>query len=110
IDKDHYLENVQAALLSKGAGGRFPRDDEFRAAFVVKDVYNYSRRNYLLSKLEGHNRKEQVYVEGYTIEHIMPQNGRLSATWQDELGEDWQEVHTRYLHTIGNLTLTGYNS
>lgn len=26
------------------------------------------------------------------------------------LGEQWQEVHEKYLHNLGNLTLTGYNS
>ena len=38
----------------------------------------------------------------------MPQN--LTEEWRKELGENWEEVHEKYLHTIGNLTLTGYNS
>src|SRR2546423_596380 len=71
---------------------------------------NYPRRNYLLRSLENAGRKERVYVENYTIEHIMPQNKRLSGAWQQELGSDWQEIQSRYLHTIGNLTLTGYNA
>ena len=110
IDKEHYLESVQIAFLQKDSYRRFPRDDEFRAAFVVKDVYNFRSRNYMLRKLENHNRKELVNVESCTIEHIMPQNEHLSPEWQQELGPDWQEIHARYLHTIGNLTLTGYNS
>lgn len=110
IDKEHYLESVQAAFLMKLYGGRFPRDEEFRAAFVVKDVYNFRSRNYLLRKLENYGQKELVNVESCTIEHIMPQNEQLSAAWQEELGPNWQEVHAKYLHTIGNLTLTGYNS
>ena len=110
IDKDHYLESVQIALLQKDSYRRFPRDDEFRAAFVVKDVYNFRSRNYMLRKLENFGQKELVNVESCTIEHIMPQNEHLSLEWQQELGPDWQEVHARYLHTIGNLTLTGYNS
>ena len=101
---------MQIALCSKGTGSRFPQNDEFRAAFMIKDVYNYPRRNYLLRRLESYHRKEQILVESCTIEHIMPQNARLSEIWQQELGEDWKETHTRYLHTIGNLTLTGYNS
>ena len=40
----------------------------------------------------------------------MPQNSELSEEWQKELGENWQEIQEKYLHTIGNLTLTGYNS
>jgi uncharacterized protein with ParB-like and HNH nuclease domain/predicted transport protein len=110
IDKEHYLPSLKAAFLAKTAGARFPRDDEFRAAFVVKDVYNYPRRNYLLSRLENFDHKEYAYVEDYTIEHIMPQNKQLLPEWQQELGPNWKEIQERYLHTIGNLTLTGYNS
>jgi uncharacterized protein with ParB-like and HNH nuclease domain/predicted transport protein/flavodoxin len=110
IDKDHYLESVQAAFLQKGSGARFPRDEEFRTAFIVKDVYNFRSRHYLLSKLENLKRKERVNIDEFTIEHIMPQNERLQVEWQQELGSNWQEVHEKYLHTIGNLTLTGYNS
>lgn len=110
IDKEHYLESVQAAFLSKTGAARFPRDEEFRVEFVVKNIYNFRNRNYLLSKLENDGHKEHVNVEEYTIEHILPQNEHLSSEWQQELGPDWQAMHARYLHTIGNLTLTGYNS
>ena len=40
----------------------------------------------------------------------MPQNPKMSAEWQAELGADWKEIQKKYLHTIGNLTLTAYNS
>ena len=30
--------------------------------------------------------------------------------WEKELGENWREVHEKYLNTIGNLTLTAENS
>ena len=109
IDKEYYLESVQVALLLKDSYRRFPKDEEFRAAFVVKDVYNFRSRNYLLRKLENYGQKELVNVESCTLEHIMPQNEQLSAEWQEELGHNWQEIHAKYLHTIGNLTLTGYN-
>ena len=110
IDKSHFLESVQIALWLKDSYRRFPRDEEFRAEFMVKDVYNFRSRNYLLRKLENYEQKEQVEIETYTIEHIMPQNPNLLLEWQQELGPDWKEVHSKYLHTIGNLTLTGYNS
>lgn len=109
IDKSHYLESVQVALLLKETYRRFPGDEEFRAEFMVKDVYNFRNRNYLLRKLENYGQKEQVDVEVYTIEHILPQNPNLSPEWQQELGPEWKEVQSKYLHTIGNLTLTGYN-
>ena len=60
--------------------------------------------------LENYGRKEHVTIEDYTIEHIMPQNENLSKEWQAALGDDWQAVQLKYLHTLGNLTLTGYNS
>lgn len=40
----------------------------------------------------------------------MPQNKNLSIEWQNTLGENWQDVQAQWIHTIGNLTLTGYNS
>lgn len=109
IDKEKYLESFKAVLLLKDSYRRFPCDDEFMRELIVKDVYSLRSRNYLLSKLENYNRKERVDVEGYTIEHIMPQNENLSLAWKQELGDNWQDIHNRYLHTIGNLTLTGYN-
>ncbi|NQE53165.1 hypothetical protein C5S29_06195 [ANME-1 cluster archaeon GoMg3.2] len=109
IKSENYLERFKAALLLKDSYRRFPRDEEFKEQLIVKDVYNFRNRNYLLRKLENHNRKELVSVESYTIEHVMPQNEKVSNEWKEELGESWNEVHEKYLHTIGNITLTGYN-
>ena len=109
IDKEAYVETVKAAFAVKDSYRRFPTDEEFVREFVVKDVYSLRNRNYLLRKLENYDRKEVVDVESYTIEHIMPQNPNLSEAWQRDLGPQWKEIQGRYLHTIGNLTLTGYN-
>ena len=110
IDKDNYLESLKAAFLLKESYARMPTDEEVRSALLVKDVYSFRSRNYLLGKLENRDRKERVDVLGYTIEHVMPQNPDLSPEWQDELGPDWKAVQEKYLHTLGNLTLTGYNA
>lgn len=110
IDKVHYLESVIAAFLLKDSYKRFPSDEEFVRELVIKDVYNFRNRNYLLRKLENFNRKEIVDIEAYTIEHIMPQNKNLSLEWRQGLGANWEEVQKTYLHTLGNLTLTRYNS
>lgn len=59
---------------------------------MVKDVYNLRIRKYLLSKLENYGQKELVQVENCTIEHILPQNERLSAEWGEELGPNWKEI------------------
>ena len=110
MDPTNPVESVEAAFLMKDSYRRFPRDDEFTREFAMKDVYNLRSRNYLLRKLENHNRRENVDVETYTIEHVMPQNPNLSEEWRSALGPEWEQIQERYLHTIGNLTLTGYNA
>ena len=110
LRKDRYLESIQAHLLMLPSYRRFPSDEEFKGKFVVRDLYNFSRRSYWLRRLENHDRKEGVPVDEYTIEHILPQNENLSVKWQDELGPQWQRIQEKYLHTPGNLTLTGYNA
>ena len=110
VDKSNYLRSLKEAFQQLTSTRRYPSDNEFKEALFIKDVYNFSRRSYLLRKLENHGRKELISVADYTIEHVMPQNPDLCESWQQELGENWQEVQEKYLHTIGNLTLTGYNS
>ncbi len=110
VQKDKYLESVKAEFLLLSSYRRFPSDAEMRREMLIKDVYNFRSRNYLLRKLENSGRKEKVNIEEYTIEHILPQNPNLSEQWQKELGEDYATIQEKYLHTIGNLTLTGYNS
>lgn len=109
LDKKRYFESFQAALLLKDSYRRFPDDVEFTCEIVVKDLYNFRSRNYWLRRMENHDRKERVNVEEYTIEHVMPQNEDLCREWQQDLGQNWPDIHVRYLHTLGNLTLTGYN-
>ena len=110
LRKDSYLESVRAHLLTLPSYRRFPKDEEFKREFVVRDLYNFPRRSYWLRRLENHDRKERVPVDEYTIEHILPQNENLSAKWRDDLGPDWRRVQEIWLHTLGNLTLTGYNA
>lgn len=110
LKKDRYLESIEAAFLLLPSYRRYPSDEEFRREFIVRDLYNMPRRSYWLRRLENHGRKERVPVDEYTIEHIMPQNENLSAEWKEALGPDWERIHETKLHTLGNLTLTGYNS
>jgi predicted transport protein len=111
VKKDRYLESIQAHLLGLPSYRKFPSDEEFRRDFRTRDLYtNSTRRGYWLRRLENHSRKERVSVDEYTIEHIMPQNENLSSAWQKALGDDWRSVQQTWLHTLGNLTLTGYNS
>ncbi len=110
LRKDRYLESIQAHLLGLPSYRRFPTDDEFRRDIQTRDLYNFRSRTYWLRRLENHGRKERVEVDEYTIEHILPQNEDLSAEWKITLGPEWERVQQTWLHTIGNLTLTGYNS
>ena len=107
VDKDRYLESLNNVFRKMQTYRRYPTDAEFKQAFDTKDVYNFTRRNYLLRKLENFGRREPVSVTDYTIEHVMPRT--LTEAWQQELGEDFQRIHEVWLHKIGNLTLTGYN-
>ena len=110
VRKDRYLESVKAHFLAMKTYRAFPTDKEFHRALVTGDLYNFRRRSYFLRVLENFGRKEHVTIEDYTIEHILPQNENLSPEWREPLGDEWAETQTRYLHTLGNLTLTGYNS
>ena len=110
IDKENYLESVKAHFLLLKTYRRFPTDEEFAAALQTKNLYSYNLRTYLLDKLENQGRKERVSISDYSIEHVMPQNENLSDEWKKELGPNWRETWQQYLHTLGNLTLTGYNS
>lgn len=110
IKRETYLESVKAAFILTDSYRRFPNDSEFIKELAIKDVYNFRSRNYLLESLENFKRKELVNAENYTIEHILPQNPNTPNAWKIELGENWEKIKEKYLHTIGNLTLTGYNS
>lgn len=110
LRKDRYLESMQAQFLSLRSYRRFPGDDEFRRDLHTRDIYNFRSRSYWLRRLENHDRKERVPVDEYTIEHILPQNPDLPAAWRQALGAEWQRVQQQWLHTLGNLTLTGYNA
>ena len=110
LKKDRYLESIAVHLLSLPSYRRFPNNEEFSQALLTRDLYNFPRRSYWLRRLENHGRKERVAVEDYTIEHIMPQNANLTAAWKSALGDEWERIQQTWLHTLGNLTLTGYNS
>lgn len=110
VRKDSYVESVKAAFQVMDGYKRFPNDQEFQLEIGIKDLYNFRSRNYLLDKLENYQRKERVSISDYTIEHVMPQSPNLSNEWKNMLGDNWKDIHEKYLHTLGNLTLTGYNS
>ncbi|GHQ99702.1 DUF262 and DUF1524 domain-containing protein [Helicobacter pylori] len=107
IQKDEYFKSLKAHFGSLTEKQRFPKNDEFKNLFITIDFYHLKKNKYFFERLENFGRKERVYTHEYTTEHIMPQT--LTEEWERDLGENFQEIHNKYLHTIGNLTLTGYN-
>lgn len=109
-NKEHYYDAVVSFLTQLTSKDTIPNDDEFVLALREKNLY---RKNalckYLLIAIENQG-KEKVETTNLSIEHIMPQNRNLSKNWQLMLGDKWKFVHDKYLHTLGNLTLTGYNT
>ncbi|MCX5825128.1 MAG: DUF262 domain-containing HNH endonuclease family protein [Deltaproteobacteria bacterium] len=107
--QDNHAEGVKTILQSKG----YPKDAEFYKRFKETKFYGAGDRQ-IKTKLiletleESFSHKEAVPFDNLTIEHIMPQT--LSEWWQNHLGEDWEDTHELFLHTIGNLTLTAYNT
>jgi uncharacterized protein with ParB-like and HNH nuclease domain/predicted transport protein len=110
LKKDRYLESIMAHLMGLPSYRRFPSDEEFRRDLQTRDLFNFRSRSYWLRRMENYGRKERVPVDEYTIEHILPQNENLSVAWKTALGSEWQRIQETWLHTLGNLTLTGYNS
>lgn len=114
--KDEYLEIFKRVITQKRYSQRFPDDDEFSSKITTKDIYNFKNKNklFLLEQLENFNNKERVDIENLvstnelTIEHIMPQT--LTPAWRESLGKNYALIKEQYLHTLGNITLTGYNS
>ncbi len=109
INKNQYLEGIEKHFGSLTKGQRFPNDDEFRNSFITRDFYKKFKKKTkcFLERLEHFDTNEPVHTKECTTEHIMPQ--KLNEEWRKDLGQDYERIHAQYLHTIGNLTLTGYN-
>ena len=109
ITENQPLLSLRVALYRQGKKRRFPNDIEFREALETRDVYDMRTCFYLLDRLENFS-KERIDTSNFSIEHVMPQNNDLRPEWRAMLGAHWQTVHETWLHRLGNLTLTGYNS
>ena len=108
INKKRYVESVERALMSKTGTRRFPRDAMFRDQLRNFPLYTSKAVcKYMLTRLEHGHHKERFELDDLQIEHIMPQT--LTDEWREDLGERWGEIHDKYVHTIGNLTLTAHN-
>lgn len=104
------FESLKATIALLRENYRFPEDAQFREALELGDMYHKRVCFYLLERLENHGSKELTDTTNYSIEHILPQNERLVSDWREMLGTNWKEIQQQWLHRLGNLTLTAYNS
>lgn len=111
-----YKDVLTYILLKKGGSSVFPTDAEVAGDFILRQIYKMlpKQRMFILERMENRDSNERHDVvkelteKNITIEHIMPQT--LSDKWKKALGNEWERIHQQYLHTMANLTLTGYNS
>ena len=106
---DNFVDGIKTILQSKN----YPKENEYELRFKETKFYGAGERNtktkLILETIEeSYGHKESVPFDNLTLEHIMPQT--LSDWWQKHLGEEWEDTHELLLHTIGNLTLSAYNS
>lgn len=114
-ENDNAADVLIYILKNKKGNGKFPDDKEFKQAFLSKDLYHIQsvNRTYMFECLENLDSKDDISIAekiidgSLSVEHIMPQ--KVNADWKNDLGDKWEEVHTKYLNCIGNLTITGYN-
>lgn len=110
INYDDYFTSVKAAFYFLDSYKCFPDDSKFTIDLCSRNMYTMRICKYILTKLENYQNKEPIQSANYTIEHILPQNKNMRLEWQKALGENYAEIHAKYVDTLGNLTLTCYNS
>jgi len=110
LDKESPYTGLTVELKRLSYKNRYPTDSEFEKDLKTKDLYGMRVCGHLLDKLENFQNKEAVDTSRYSIEHVMPQNENLVPEWREMIGEDWVDIQKKWLHKLGNLTLTGYNS
>lgn len=101
-------EKVALVLAGKKGKVIFPDDVLVKDKLLLRNSYKFPHIKYVLEQVERKQGKEIVSFDELTIEHIMPQT--LTAKWKIDLGKKATEIYEKYVHCIGNLTLTGYNS
>ena len=105
---DKFIEYMALSLIDFKGSGEFPDDSNVINSIIEKDVYKGVLSKFILTRLEHLNSKEKIDIENITIEHIMPRT--LNDDWKNLIGNNYKEIHKKYIDTLGNLTLTGYNS
>ncbi|MCA9309447.1 HNH endonuclease, partial [Candidatus Saccharibacteria bacterium] len=112
-----YVDVLSYIMLNRVGQTRMPDDTEYENAIRNREAY-YQRNSFLIYVLTAAERKTKDAVHTLkqissglrlSVEHVMPQS-LTSREWQEMLGDEYERIHKDYLHTLANLTLTGYNS
>ncbi|MBU8907669.1 DUF262 domain-containing protein [Desertibacillus haloalkaliphilus] len=109
----HESEDSLSELMGYLQNRGYPKDPEVKSSLKENHLYGQGDRRkkgaFILKIIENsYSHKEKANLSKATIEHIMPQT--LTEKWIEELGENAEYVHSVYLHTLGNLTLSAYNT
>lgn len=105
---DNYYKKFVIFLNDLRANNRMPTDSEFEEALIHKSLYKKPICKFVLYVIEN-STKEHIDITNLTIEHILPQKEN-AIVWKKEVGDNYNRVYEIYLHTLGNLTITGHNS
>lgn len=111
-----YSDILTYHIMRRDGNYQLPRDVQFVEAIKTRDAYHMLKpfQIFLFERLENavHGEYNDVATDmkkkNATIEHIMPQT--LNSEWKSMLGDNFEEIQEKYLHTFANLTLTGINS
>lgn len=117
VELDNSYSDILAYHIMRRDGNyQLPRDMQFVESIKTRDAYHMLKpfQIFLFERLENYVHGEYNDVatdmkkKDATIEHIMPQT--LNGDWKAMLGDNFEEIQDKYLHTFANLTLTGINS
>lgn len=114
--KNSYSEILAYHIMRRDGNYQLPRDVQFEESIKIRDAYHMPKpfQIFLFERLENaipgeyNDVATEMKNKDATIEHIMPQT--LTKEWKAMLGDNFQEIQEKYLHTFANLTLTGFNS
>lgn len=109
-EKNNYYQKIFSFFSTLRSKDKMPEEIEYRQKLIYGNLYNKKKVcKFLLASIENENCSESIEVEPLTIEHVLPQK-ELDPVWKKEIGDNYIDVYNTYLHTLGNLTITGYNS
>lgn len=109
-NKEEYYEKIYSFFVTLRTRDKLIEENEVTQKLKTIDLYNKRKIcKFLLAAIENKNSKETIDMTNLSIEHILPQQ-KNNLVWKRIIGEEYERIYDTYLHTIGNLTITGYNS